>query len=88
MNLLNEAIDPSFVKRKFNIVNGQSKGSYAAGNKIVYNTEVLKSNLRYYNDAFILVRGDFTIIGDNGSQVTFKNCAQLIKLIATLMGQQ
>ena len=38
----------------------------------MYNIEVLKSNLCHYNDAYILVRGDITIVGDNGTQVTFK----------------
>ena len=48
--------------RKWNIVNGQSNANYDAGNEISYNTEVLKSNLCGYNDAYILVRGDVTVI--------------------------
>ena len=56
--LLNEANDSKFVIRKWNIVNDQSNANYDAGNEIIYNTEVLKSNLCDYNDAYILVRGD------------------------------
>ena len=47
----------------------------SVGNAIIYNTEVLKSNLWDYNDAYILVRADITMIGNNVTQVAFKNCA-------------
>ena len=30
-------------------------------NEIIYNTEVSKSNLRDYSDAYILVKGDITV---------------------------
>ena len=60
LNLLNEANDPKFVTRKWNIVNDNS--SSGVGNEIIYNTEVLKSNLCDYNDAYNLVRGDITNI--------------------------
>ena len=38
-------------------------------------TEVSKSNLCDYNNAYTLVRGDITIAGDIGTRVAFKNCA-------------
>ena len=47
--------------RKWSIVNDQSNANYGVGNEILYNTEVLKSNLCDYNDAYILVRGDIAI---------------------------
>ena len=53
LNLLNEANDSKFVTRKWNIVNDNLKVNYGVGNKIIYNTEVLKSNLCDYNDAYI-----------------------------------
>ena len=31
-------------------------------NEIIYNTEILRSNLCDYNDAYVLVRGDITVI--------------------------
>ena len=48
-----------------------SKVNYDLGNEIIYNTEVLKSNLCVYNDAYILVRGDITIIEYQATQVAF-----------------
>ena len=56
LNSLNEANNSKFVTRKWNIVNDQSNANYDVGNEIIYNTEVLKSNLCDYNDAYILVR--------------------------------
>ena len=48
----------------------------------MYCTEVLKSNLCDYNDAYILVRGDITIIGHNlATKVVFKSCALFMKSI-------
>ena len=58
LNLLNEANDSKVVPRKWNIVNDQSNANYNVRNGIIYNTEVLKSNLCDYNDAYILVRGN------------------------------
>ena len=40
---------------------------------IIFNTEVLKSNLCHYYNAYILVRGVITIIGHTATQVEFKN---------------
>ena len=37
--------------------------NYCIGNDIQSNAEVLKSNLRDCNDAYILVRADITIVG-------------------------
>ena len=72
LNLLNEPNDSKFVTRKWNIVNDISNANYGVGNDIICNTEVLKSNLCDNNDAYILVRGDITIIGHQVTQVTFK----------------
>ena len=73
LNLLNEPNDSKFMTRKWNFVNTQSNESFYVGNEIIYNTEVLKSNLCDYNDAYILVRGDITIIGHQATQIAFKN---------------
>ena len=86
LSLLNEPNDFKFVTRKWTIVNYDSKSNYAAANEFTYNTEVLKSNLCDYNDAYILVRCDITIIGCQATQKTFKNCAPFTKCI-TLMYQ-
>ena len=56
------------------------------GNKIIYKTEVLKTNFCDYNNAYILVRGDNTIIGHQTTQVAFKNCASFTKFIRKIDG--
>ena len=54
---MNQPKDSKFVTRKCNIVNDQSNANYDVRNEIIYSTEVLKSNLCNYNDAYILVGG-------------------------------
>ena len=78
---MNELNSSKFVKRKWTIVNDNSNANYVAGNEIIYNTEVLKSNLFNYNDAYILVTGNITIIGHQVTQVAFKNCTSVTKCI-------
>ena len=60
--------------RKRNIVSEQSNRNYNVGNEVIYNTEVLKSNLCDRNNAYILVRGDITVVEDDLTQLAFKNC--------------
>ena len=47
-------------------------------------TQKYLSNLCDYNNAYILVRGDITIIGHIATQVAFKNCAPFIKSITKI----
>ena len=61
LSLLNETNDSKFVTRKWNIVSDQSSAKYDVGDEIIFNTEVLKSNLCDNNDAYILVGGDITV---------------------------
>ena len=84
MNLLDEASNSKFVTRNQNIANSQSNANYDAGNGIIYNKEVLKSNLCNYSNAYILVTGDISFIGNNGTQVAFKNCALFTKCITKI----
>ena len=81
---MNEANDSKFVTRKWNIVNDQSNANYDVENEIIHNTEVLKSNLWDYNDAYILVRSNIIIIGHQATQVAFRNCAPFIKCITRI----
>ena len=53
---MNQASDSKFVTRKWDIVSDQSNANYDAENEIICDTEVSKSNLCGYNDAYILVR--------------------------------
>ena len=86
LNLLNEASN-SKLKRKWNIVNHQSNANYDVGIEIIYNTEVLKSNVCDYNDAYILVRGHITIIGRNiATEIALKNCAPFFKCATKIDG--
>ena len=55
---------------KLSIVHDQSNENYDAGQEIIYNTEVLKSNLCDYNDAYILVKLDITVIEAPATQVS------------------
>ena len=55
--------------------------NYDSGNELICNTEVLKSNLCDYNDAYILVKGDITVI-----IVSFKNYAPITKCITKTYG--
>ena len=72
LKLLNEAND------------SKSKTNYCIGNEIIYNTKVLKSNLRDYNDVIILGRGNITITGDQVTQVVLKNCAPFTNCITKI----
>ena len=83
---MNEANDSKFVTRKWNILNDHSKTNYNATNEIVYNTEILKSNLHDYYDSCILVRGDITVTAAPQTQVVFKNCAPFTKCISKTDG--
>ena len=83
---MNDANDSKFVTRKWNIVNDNSNSNYAAANEITYNTEILKSNISDYNDAYILVTGDITVVAATATQVAFKNCAPFTKCITKIDG--
>ena len=86
LNLLSEDSDSKFVTRKRNIVNDPLNANYCVGNEIIYNTELLKFNLCDYNDAYILVRGDMTIIVLTVTPEIFKNFAPFIKCITKING--
>ena len=84
--LRNEANDSKFVTRKQNIVNDNSNSNYGVRNEIIYNTEVLKSNLCDYNNAYILVKDYITATAAPTTQVAFKNCAPFTKFIIKIDG--
>ena len=84
LNLLNKANNSNFVTRKWNIVNDNSKANYNAANEISYNKEILKSNLYHYHNAYILVKGDITVVTVFTKQVVFKNCATFTKCITKI----
>ena len=61
------------MKRKQKIVNNQSNANYDVGTEIIYKTEVKKSNLYDFNEAYILIIGNITFIGHQGIQIALKN---------------
>ena len=71
---------------KWNIANNQSNANYSVENKIIYNIQVLKSYLCHYHDAYILVKGDITVIVVHLTQVRFKTCAPFTKCITEIDG--
>ena len=85
-NLLNEASNSKFLTWKCSIVNDQGNANYGLGNEVIYNTEVLKSNLCDYNDAYILVRDDIIVTVAPKTQVLFKICAPSTKCITKIDG--
>ena len=87
-NLLGNADNKSlkFATRKWYVINDQNNTGYGDGYKnsttIKFETKVIKSNLRDYSDAYLLVTGDITATrGDANTKVAFKNCAPLTKCI-------
>ena len=83
---MNKANSSKFVTRKWNIANENSKSNFDPTNKITYNTEILKSNLCDYSDAYILAKGDITIAAAPAKQVGFKNCSPFTKCITKIDG--
>ena len=67
--------------KKWNIVND-------TGNVIIYNTEILKFNLCDYNNAYIPVRGDITVVAVRATQAAFTNCIPFTKSITKIDKQQ
>ena len=82
VNLLNDSDNESskFATRKWYIINDQNNGQYGRENEnestIKFEIKVIKPNLCYYSDAYILVTGDIKVadVAAN-TDVAFKNCA-------------
>ena len=75
-----------FATRKWHVINDQNNTNYGEGNKncttVTFETQIIKSNLCDYSDAYILVTGNITATGgDANDKVAFKNCAPFTKWI-------
>ena len=67
-------------KKKWYVIDSESKGNYSDENEIKFLTSSLESNLCDYSDAYILVTGNITATPNNAAtQVVFKNCAPFEK---------
>ena len=65
----------------------QFKFKLCCSKEITYNTKLIfKSNLCGYNDTYILVRGDITVVAAPTTQVAFKNCAPFTNCITKIDG--
>ena len=85
VNLLNDTDNESseFATKKWYINNDQNNGQNGNrdrdGTTIKFETEVIKSNLCDYSDAYILVTGNITVAGGSeNTKVAFKNCTTFI----------
>ena len=56
---------PRFITKKLIEVNDQSGGNYNVNKGIKIKASMLRSDLCHFNDAYILVKGDITLEGDN-----------------------
>ena len=68
------------------MINDQNNTDYGEGNEdsatVKFETKVIKSDLCYYSDAYILVTGIITVRNSNeNTRVTFKNCTPFTKCI-------
>ena len=66
---------PRFVTKKLIEIYDQSVGSYNINKEIRIKTSVLRSDLCDFSDAYIFVKGDITLEGDNDANKRNKNLA-------------
>ena len=79
INLLNDSSneETKFATKKWYVIDSQTtKDKYKQGDTIKFETKTIKSSLRDYSDAFILVIGNITVIAANDTDVGFKNRAR------------
>ena len=69
VNFINRTSDdkdlPRFVTKKWNEVYDQSGGNYNVNKEIRIKTSMLRSDLYDYSDAYIVMKGNVTLEGDN-----------------------
>ena len=72
VNLLDTTSDdkdlPRFVTKKWIEVYDQSEGNYDINKKIRIKTSMLRSNLCDYSDAYIVVKGTFTVTDSDNAK--------------------
>ena len=79
INLLDTTSDdknlPRFVTKKWIEVYDQSEKNYNTNKEIRIKTPMLRSDLCNFSDAYIVVKGDITLEGDNDANKHNKNLA-------------
>ena len=94
VNFLNTNFDenlPRFITKKWVEVYDQSGGNYSVNKEIRIKTSILRSDLCDFNDAYIVVKGDISLEGDNDANkrnknLAFKNNAPFINCISKING--
>ena len=66
---------PRFTTKKWVEIFDQSGGIYSVNKEIRIKTSMLRSDLFDYSDAYIVVKGDITLEGDNDANKQNKNLA-------------
>ena len=100
-NLIDDASNqPSKFKTKYWVeINDKSRGTYNVNSQFKFKTNMLKSSLCDYSDAYILVKGKITITGagddaaarqadERDKGVAFKNCAPFTNCISEINNTQ
>ena len=81
---------PKFVTKKLTEVYDQSQKKYDVNKEIRTKTSMLRSDLRDFSDAYIVVKGTITALRPNNAKrnkaVTFKNNAPFINCISKING--
>ena len=78
MNFLNTKSDenlPRFITKKWVEIYDQSGGNYSVNKEIRIKTSILRSDLCDFNDAYIVVKGDINLEGDNNANKRNTNLA-------------
>ena len=94
-NFLNDGSNkPSkFRTRNWIKINDKERGTYSHNKQIKFKTSMLRSSLRDYSDAYILVKGSITVsntaadgaaVNNTNKKVIFKNCAPFTSYISKI----
>ena len=78
MNFLHTKSDenlPRFITKKWVEIYDQSEGNYSVNKEIRIKTSLLRSDLCDFNDAYIFVKGDINLEGDNNANKRNTNLA-------------
>ena len=76
INLLNDSSNEEsrFATKKWYVIDSQTaKDKCSQNSSVIFSTESIKSSLRDYSDAFILVTGETTVIANNNTDVSFNH---------------
>ena len=72
-------------KKWYVIDNPKAKGKYKQGDTIRFETEIIKSSLSDYSDAYILVTDDVTVAAGNGKDAVFKTVYHFLNVKQKLL---